>query len=105
MYDYRNNNAARLRWYLRLCVVAVLWNRTTLLGDYDALHLVIWFECSIAIVPFCTFVDCGSEHSWMCLYCGDVRCGRYANKHALTHFEHFRSHVVLFDCDVYSVYW
>ncbi|BES88144.1 ubiquitin carboxyl-terminal hydrolase [Nesidiocoris tenuis] len=48
--------------------------------------------------------DCStSRHSWLCLHCGNVRCGRYANAHALAHFEK-HSHAVCIDCENLSVY-
>mmetsp|Transcript_70939 Transcript_70939/g.132685 ORF Transcript_70939/g.132685 Transcript_70939/m.132685 type:complete len:566 (-) Transcript_70939:169-1866(-) len=30
---------------------------------------------------------CNGTENWLCLHCGETRCGRYAKKHSLAHFE------------------
>nr|XP_026493141.1 ubiquitin carboxyl-terminal hydrolase 3-like isoform X1 [Vanessa tameamea] len=43
------------------------------------------------------------EQNWLCLQCGVVNCGRYANGHAKHHAESL-DHQLCMSCDVYSVY-
>ncbi|XP_050350198.1 ubiquitin carboxyl-terminal hydrolase 3-like isoform X1 [Nymphalis io] len=43
------------------------------------------------------------EQNWLCLQCGVVNCGRYANGHAKHHAETL-DHQLCMSCDVYSVY-
>lgn len=43
------------------------------------------------------------EQNWICLQCGVVNCGRYANGHAKQHAESL-DHQLCMSCDVYSVY-
>lgn len=30
---------------------------------------------------------CGGEENWVCLLCGETRCGRYASRHSLQHWQ------------------
>ncbi|XP_032514469.2 ubiquitin carboxyl-terminal hydrolase 3-like isoform X1 [Danaus plexippus] len=43
------------------------------------------------------------EQNWLCLQCGIVNCGRYANGHAKLHAES-SDHQLCMSCDVFSVY-
>lgn len=36
---------------------------------------------------------CRGEENWICLMCAESRCGRYANRHSLQHFEQTRAAV------------
>ncbi|XP_034833395.1 ubiquitin carboxyl-terminal hydrolase 3-like [Maniola hyperantus] len=48
--------------------------------------------------------ECGvHEQNWICLHCGVVNCGRYANGHAQLHAVS-SDHQICMSCDVYSVY-
>lgn len=48
--------------------------------------------------------ECAIEdQNWLCLQCGAVNCGRYANGHAKLHAES-SDHQLCMSCDVYSVY-
>lgn len=33
---------------------------------------------------------CDSHENWLCLHCGEARCGRYGNKHSIKHWEETR---------------
>ncbi|CAH0718205.1 unnamed protein product, partial [Brenthis ino] len=52
------------------------------------------FDCSECAIK---------EQNWLCLHCGVINCGRYANGHAKQHAES-QDHHVCMSCDAYSVY-
>ncbi|KAG8228938.1 hypothetical protein J437_LFUL011564 [Ladona fulva] len=41
---------------------------------------------------------------WLCLYCGEVNCGRYVNGHAKTHSDQNEGHNVCMDCESLAVF-
>ena len=46
-------------------------------------------------LPRCADCDEKVQEAWLCLYCGETRCGRYSKKHALDHFERTKHHLAL----------
>lgn len=36
--------------------------------------------------------NCGGRENWVCLMCGETRCGRYSRRHAVSHWEQTKRH-------------
>ncbi|KAK7573320.1 hypothetical protein V9T40_010511 [Parthenolecanium corni] len=75
----------------------------------DCPHLA---ECSFLSVEFGRFdhqkkqcSDCSANYNlWMCLTCGKLSCSRYANGHALRHYELNNEHKITISTETTSVY-
>lgn len=71
------------------------------LGTHDYYYYVLYKYIRNAFVP----IDCTSEkENWMCLTCGQVRCGRYENGHALHHSTLNSQHNVCLNTATCSVF-
>lgn len=74
----------KLNWSTFVCIVLLM---STLLNTFD-------------------FAECSANFNlWMCLKCGKLNCSRYANGHALRHYELNNEHEITISTETTSVYW